>query len=477
MQISIASDSGSAEALLAKTIVALAVLETTPAPLWGTTELNPIDLESGENAGGNENQSEIQTGCARSPKLEDISPPGVTLTAVIGRLGMGLGSMGAVATLLMLCASAAHATGGQTSVINGEEAAPGTFPYLAFVASNEGDCSGTVVSSNVILTAGHCVLSEEHKELLSPSEFGVITGNVDRKAASRTISTVSRVAVNPNFTYLEGNGVAVRGDVGVLGLSQPISAPPVPFATGKDFEAGTPVVMVGWGQTVANQVPPSTLHYGEAVVQSGSFCSSETVDFQSAWDLCALDYPYEEFSTCHGDSGGPLVMTAPGTSNQPLEIGVTSYGVASCSPSKPSYFARTDATAPWLEQKIKEYAPPPPPPAPTPQPAPVANKLPALTDSAAKRYTLQALREGLGGLFRGNRAYHASCIEVAESERKCRVSFYVNERDYRGAVTIYYTLEGSKLVWNDRFKIKAASNRCLYYGAHPSSCPTKIYRR
>ncbi len=390
--------------------------------------------------------------------------------------------MGAAAMLLMLCASAAHATDAQTSVINGKEATPGTFPYLAFVASNEGECSGTVVSSNVILTAGHCVLSEEHTELLSPSQFVVITGNADWKAAGRTISTVSRVAVDPNFTYLEGNGVAVRGDVAVLGLSQPISAPPVAFATGKDFEAGTPVVMVGWGRTNANQTPPSTLHYGEAVVQSASFCSSETVDFRSAWDLCALDYPYEEFSTCNGDSGGPLLMTAPGTSNQPLEIGVTSYGVASCSPSKPSYFARTDATAPWLEQKIKEYAPPPPPPpppapTPTPQPAPVANELPALTDSSAKRYASRALREGLGGLFRGHRAYHASCIEVAESKRKCNVSFYVNERDYWGAVTIYYAFEGSKLVWNDRFKIKEASNRCLYYAAHRSSCPTKIYRR
>lgn len=382
---------------------------------------------------------------------------------------------------MLLATGSAQASGPRTSVINGEPAKPGSFPYLAAVITNEGICSGTVVSSTVILTAGHCVVDADYTGLLSPSEFAVITGSVDRTAVSRTVSTVSRVAINPNFTYIAPSGPPTRADVAVLGLSQPITAPAVAIATTKTWGTGTPVATVGWGRTAADEPSPATLHYGEAVVQGSAFCSSESPIFQSAWNLCALDYPYEEFTTCKGDSGGPLLMIAPGTSSQPLQIGVTSYGATTCSPDRASFYARTDVTAPWLQRKIEEYAPPPPPPAPaTPQaPSPTAGprKLPALTDSAAKRLTLQALREGLGGRLIGRRAYRAACFRIEETKRKCNVSFWVTERVYWGSVTIYYAFEDVNVVWNARYKIKQASNRCLYYAANPNTCPTKIYRR
>jgi hypothetical protein len=66
---------------------------------------------------------------------------------------------------------------------------------------------------------------------------------------------------------------------------------------------------------------------------------------------------------------------------------------------------------------------------------------------------------------------------VEVSKRKCRVRFWVGEHDYWGTVTIYYLFEGGRVVWNDRYRIREASNRCLYYAAHPSSCPTKVYHR
>ena len=45
------------------------------------------------------------------------------------------------------------------AVIGGQPAAPGTFPWMAYVldlrGSNIGQCSGTVVAPNLVLTAGH----------------------------------------------------------------------------------------------------------------------------------------------------------------------------------------------------------------------------------------------------------------------------------------------------------------------------------
>lgn len=391
--------------------------------------------------------------------------------------------------LTLLAGSAQAKSGAGTSVINGQEAQLGTFPYLAFVESNESACSGTVVSSNVILTAAHCVLNKDFSVLHNPDVFTVVTGNVDYESASRTISTVSRVAVNPNFAYLTPSDVPVRGDVAVLELSQPVSAPPVRFAKTTTWGAGTPVVMVGWGLTSPSGESPETLHYGEAVAQSPSFCSSEYIGFESAWDLCALDYPYEEYTTCHGDSGGPLLMIAPGTTNQVLEIGVASLVKEECSPEKAAAFVRTDSIASWLQQKINEYAPPPPPPPttsqPTPQPTsskpqlttPAATEtLPALSESVARSYTLRSLAEAFRGIFRRRHGYRVSCTRVGSAMRKCGISFWVGERDYWGTVTIYYTFEGGRLVWSDRYTVKEVNNWCYYYSGHPKTCRMTTYR-
>lgn len=412
-----------------------------------------------------------------APAEAVLSP--ATLPGVIGRLGRGIIAVVSLALLLLPAGVAgAHGSGqsgAQASVINGTLAASGTFPFMAAVESTEGLCSGTVVSSNVILTAGHCVLTEEN-ELMSPASFHVITGNVNRVSPSRTISTVSRVAINPNYTYLEGSGTPIRADVAVLGLSQPIPAATIPFATQKQFLAGTPVVMAGWGRTTPAGSAPLFLHYGSSVVQSSTFCASEEPLFLSAWNLCALDYPDEEISTCNGDSGGPLLMEAPGTSNQPLQIGITSYGFEGCSTTRPAYFARTDATATWLQGKIKEYAPPPAPAPPTSQATQPSPTLPRLTNRAAEKYTYRALQEGLGGRFRGHRAYRISCRSLSKTMRKCGVSFYVGDRDYWGNVTIYYLIYNGEVMWNDRYVIKSVSNHCLLvYQAR--YCPTKTYRR
>ncbi len=48
-----------------------------------------------------------------------------------------------------------------TDIVGGQDAAAGSFPWLAFIVDNVGGghaylCSGAAVSSNLVLTAGHC---------------------------------------------------------------------------------------------------------------------------------------------------------------------------------------------------------------------------------------------------------------------------------------------------------------------------------
>ena len=89
------------------------------------------------------------------------------------------------------------------AVIGGQPAEPGTFPWMAYVLDFRGNitgqCSGTVVAPNLILTAGHCAENTQTGAVNEASGYRVITGNVDAAApeTERQTSEVSRVIPCP----------------------------------------------------------------------------------------------------------------------------------------------------------------------------------------------------------------------------------------------------------------------------------------
>lgn len=378
-----------------------------------------------------------------------------------------------VACLSLSPAALAAQNGPATSVINGQEAAVGSFPYMAFVVFSNSEvtevCSGSVVSTNVVLTAAHCVMNETFNVLRNPANFQVVTGNVDWASPSRTVSTVNKVAVDPNLAWTIPGYLAVRGDAAVLGLSAPIIAPPVKLATGQTWNTGTGAVLAGWGLTTAFGSIPETLRVGEAVIQSPEYCKGKSPHFESAWVLCVQDYPNARYSVCHGDSGGPLLTTGP--AGEALEIGIASYGSSEeCSPSTPQYFTRADAVAPFVAQKVTEWAPPPPvqPTTPTTNPAPSTSvprstpapampALPIMSRTQATAYATRALQLALGGRFRGHSRYRVSCTGASRSQQYCSVAWTRGSKRYWGTVTPYYLFEGGELIWSDHYSVQTVT--------------------
>jgi hypothetical protein len=368
-----------------------------------------------------------------------------------------------VLAALLLAASTAAATAtaapaATTSVVNGEQAVRASFPSLAFVYFREGSegeaCSGTVVAGNVILTAAHCVLDEERGILRSPAGFRVVTGNVEWESSERVVSSVSAVAIDPEYTPSGEN--AHWADAAVLQLSHAITAPPVKLAGSEVWAPGTGAMIVGWGKLSPGPGgPASVLHYGPTTVQSAAYCGSRASHFHADGQVCVLDAAAPYDSVCNGDSGGPLLIADPGAPTEPLEIGIASYIVSeSCSPSSPQYFTRADLVAPWVAAEIAAFAPPPGAAPELVASTATAPTLPRLGRRRAKSFARAALAKSFGGRFEGRRGYSSDCEAIEAAKRACAVSWSGGSFRYAGWVTVFYALESNQLVWRYTMRVK-----------------------
>jgi secreted trypsin-like serine protease len=377
-----------------------------------------------------------------------------------------------------------------TSVINGDEAVAGAFPYLALVSYRDSIdsrlCTGSVVASNVVLTAAHCVLRDGFEAAVDPAFFRVVTGNVHYLAEPRTISTVTSFAVAPNFRAEPPLPTPLAGDVAVLILARPVSSPPVRLATSKVWSAGTPVVFAGWGETGTPDAG-DVLRSGKSSVQSDSYCVARFSRHDPSQQICTQDTLEHRYAACHGDSGGPLLMTAPGTVDEPLQIGIDSFGTAVCSPEAPSFFARADVVASWVAAIIAANPPasptaPPAPPAPTSSPAPTSTgsthrkALPRITAGAARTKATAALRRRLGARFADRRDYEIACDEINVHKQECRVHWQTADSRYRGTVTVFGVFVAGKTVWRTPYAVTAVSCGEEKAARARPACQTRTFR-
>jgi secreted trypsin-like serine protease len=300
----------------------------------------------------------------------------------------------------------------RAQIVGGQPASPGTLQQLAWIedATSDGTflCTGTVVSANLVLTAGHCVTQEGTVLQYPASGFQVVTGRLDvSDTSSGQVSGVSQVIVNPSYDPTKPDG-----DVALLELSTPTTAPAMALASTGDSalaQSGSTVQIAGWGLTDGSDPLsiPTDLQWATTVIQTSNFCAQKATavnsSFDSADQLCTMDTPTDDTTTCQGDSGGPLIANYPTT--DPVEIGITDWGIGnssdSCLSDAPDYFTLASAISPWAQGWIKKLAPTPTPiPTPTPAPTPLAGRYSGHTSQhktvklrvAASRTTVRSIR-------------------------------------------------------------------------------------
>jgi V8-like Glu-specific endopeptidase len=242
------------------------------------------------------------------------------------------------------------------SIVGGRRASPDQFPWMALIVDTRGErigeCSGTVISPRLVLTAGHCLVDIDTGRKRKASGFQVFTGAVDRKAEVSVTSGVTGVSVYPHF---KRRGIHVGwGDAGLLELSDPVSGPFVRLPLGSyisNVRAGTHAIMIGWGATAYRQTEASEWLMWTKTVIRGRNCGGFGKVF-SRGQLCTLNPLSYPAGGCLGDSGGPLIVMSGAQQQVPLEVGVIDGGSARCSTQVPSISTRTDILTRWIHRRI-----------------------------------------------------------------------------------------------------------------------------
>ncbi|MFI4993109.1 MAG: S1 family peptidase [Solirubrobacterales bacterium] len=293
------------------------------------------------------------------------------------------------------------------AVIGGQAAEPGTFPWMAYVLDvrgNEvGQCSGTVVAPNLVMTAGHCAEDMQTGVVNEASGYRVVTGNVDwaAPATERQVSGVTRVIACPCF-----DRHTTVGDVALLQLSTPTTAPAVTLAAGP--HGGTSALLAGWGKTYASQDSPvERLQWAPTVVQGPEWCEREGSQFSPAGEICTIEEPARQTGVCNGDSGGPLLVPEPSAPGGMVQIGVASHVYNECATISPSVFTRAGAVSAWVTGWAQVLASAPPVSAPLPANTVAAPTLAGVASSRSvtlgrSGISLVLSCDGEGGVCTGN---------------------------------------------------------------------------
>lgn len=243
-----------------------------------------------------------------------------------------------------------------SKIIGGEPADSDAYPFIASLRVPQGlingngedlsgrhYCGGTLISKNVVLTAGHCVNSTL---LRKPDVYFGLIGRDNMQGPFFESFKVVKTVIHPEFAQLAGG--AFDKDAAILFLNGEPNVGPVSWKIDEDcFEtqncgAGT---VLGWGLTEEGNLGSESDALLIAKVpflsreECGELLGSATITNAM---VCAGSKGKD---ACQNDSGGPLMVgTAVG--------GIVSWGEGCGREGKPGVYTSLPFINNWVQNQL-----------------------------------------------------------------------------------------------------------------------------
>jgi secreted trypsin-like serine protease len=235
-------------------------------------------------------------------------------------------------TLVFSGIAQSHAIVSGAYVINHPVESPWAVSLWVDQDNDEGPtfiCSGTLISSQLILTAAHC--------------FQGIQGEFFVEVGATILGTGKKIGVDAYWVSPRYNKSSIINDVAVGHLLLPHELKVYPrldgsATTGSSTKAKATIF--GWGRDQNGEIT-GDLRKTTVNFQNVSALRSYGRGFNTKTNIAAGTYIAKEriyTAACSGDSGGPLIT---GTLSKPVISGIVSYGPAeSCNLTIPTVFSR-----------------------------------------------------------------------------------------------------------------------------------------
>lgn len=235
----------------------------------------------------------------------------------------------------------------RTTIVGGEEAIPGEFPFMVSLRGFFGGhfCGASLIKKNWVLTAAHCVKGA--------TVWSVALGLHEKKRNSQT----ERISVKNVIVHPEYSSRNMDYDFALLELAEDSIHEPVALNTTEveisEEEGSEPMmaVVAGWGASYEDDYwPPSALQKVSVPLISQAQCNESYLDTITDRMMCA-GYPEGGKDSCQGDSGGPLVMADE--NGQPVLVGVVSWGKGCGRKGYPGVYSKVNSVSTWIEQTAR----------------------------------------------------------------------------------------------------------------------------